>query len=180
MSLIDTTYFTGRINIPLNTLNTSTLEAYIERCEKELLLKVLGYDLYTLIAAYDPDTSEQRIIDIVEGKEYAATTDHKVKWDGLANAEKISPLAYFTYYHFVKDHNSLLMPVGNVKPKQENSAAADVSPKLAEAWYYMRQSIGFPGQYILTPSLYNFLMKHLSDYPEWEFTDVGHLNLFGL
>jgi len=44
----------------------------------------------------------------------------------------------------------------------------------------MRQLIGYSGQSVVEPSLYNFLTEYEDDYPEWIFKDVGSINIFGI
>jgi len=180
MSLIDKTYFVLDINVPDGT--HSQLAAYITRYEKEVLMRLLTPDLYDLVAAYDSGTSEQRIKDLVEGKDY--TVDgYTVRWNGLINSDKSSLISFYVYYHYVKSLASLLMPVGNVKPSQENSGRADVSQKLQTAWHSFRELAGYPGQPLLRPSLYNFLAEHEDDYPEWEVETVehfGNINAFDI
>ncbi len=178
MSLIDSTYFVMDINIPTSTYNSVT--AYINRFEPEILKKILGYDLYKLVAAYANPGSDQRIIDLVEGKEYAYDSDHNVKWNGLANTDKISLIAYYVYFKYVAINTTSLMPVGNTAATGENGVRADASQKLHGAWVAMRELIGYPGQDALAPSLYNFLSFYDSTYPEWEFTDIGQINPFDL
>lgn len=182
MSLIDITYFDNNdINIPYNTRTQTVLDGYITRYEKEILILILGYDLYKLVYAYANPGSDQRIIDIVEGKEYAYDDDHTVYWEGLINTTtKVSPIAYYVYCQYLRHHDSLLLPAGNVKPDVENSQLFTSSYKLTHAWGEMLRLFGFPGQNPLIGSLYNFLMKYESTYPEWEYTFPGRINIMDI
>ena len=177
MSLIDSTYFVFDINIPAS--DYSDLAAYITRYEKEIIEKLFGYELGALVIAYNVSTSPQRIKDIVEGKEYTVG-DETIKWNGLANTDKISLLAYYVYYKYAKNKASQLTNLGQVRPVVENSAIADPSQVLSSAWHNLRRLYGYSGQNSLIPSAYNFLTEHESDYSEWVFTRLGSVNTFDL
>lgn len=180
MSLIDKTYFVNDINIPITTFNDAVLTANITRWEPDLLRKVLGYDLSKLVMAYANPGSDQRIIDIVEGKEYSYDTDHLVNWQGLKNTALISPIAYYVYYRYVRSQLVLFQSSGATAQESEHGTRADASQLLSGAWYEMRELLGYPGQDVYAPSLYNFLMANVDDYPELEFTDIGMINSFGI
>jgi len=178
MSLIDKTYFVFDINIPDSDYNDLT--TYITRYEKEILMKLLGFELYTLVAAYNISTSPQRIKDIVEGKEYETSDGKTMKWMGLANADKISLIAYYVYYWFVKNRNTTLQGIGTLKLKGENSENARAGIKISTAWHRLKLLYGDYGQGEYIPSAYNFLMKYESEYPEWVFEELGTVNNFDL
>jgi hypothetical protein len=180
MSLIDKTYFKLDVNVPINTYQVLT--DMITRHEPEVLRKALGPTLYELVAAYS-DTSDQRIKDIVDGKEYTVSYggyEHTVKWAGLANSEKVSLIAYYVYFYWQRAHSTLTIYTGEIQPMNENSSAASIGMKVSMAWAMLRELYGFRGQSPLSPSLYNFLIEHESDYPEWAFRDVGFINCFDL
>ena len=68
MSFIDSTYFTGEIAVPGASSETGLTQA-ITQYEKEILIKLLGYKLYSLLIA---DLSNgapvtQKYIDLVNG-----------------------------------------------------------------------------------------------------------------
>jgi len=175
MSLIDKTYFVKDINIPDS--DYSDLTAVIVKYEKEILIKLLGYELYALVAAYDVTTSPQRIKDIVEGKEYTVGS-YIVKWNGLTNTDKVSLIAYYVYYWWTRNQATLTGSIGEIKPKSENSNNASLIQKSTNAWTRLEelsQSTAYPYD-----SLYAFLSENESDYPEWEFTPLGNVNGFDL
>lgn len=181
MSLIDSTYFTLDIDIPTNY--TDVLTSYITRYEPEILTKLLGKTLYDLVAAYDADSSPQRIKDIVEGKDYTVSYggyDQTVSWNGLKNDDGISLIAYYVYYKYMKNTSSLLTPVGVMKSSSENAVLASASEKAFAAWRELERLYGYQGQDILEPSAYNFLMEYESSYDEWVFTELGSVNAFDL
>jgi len=178
MSLIDSTYFAFDINVPASDYNN--LDAYITKYEKEILMKLLGYELYKLVAAYDAGTSPQRIKDLVEGKEYTLTSGELIKWNGLKNTDKISLIAYYTYYWFVRDNSTSLEGIGNRKLTGENSEAANSGMKISAAWTKLKALYGGFGESKYVPSAYNFLSNYEGDYPEWEFDSIGSINNWDL
>lgn len=175
---IDKTYFVFEINIPDSEYNS--LAAYITRYQKEIVLKLFGYELGTLVLAYVDGTSEQRIKDIVVGKEYQLSDGTKMKWNGLQNLDKISLISYYAYYWFVKNKNTTLQGIGNRKLKGENSDNARAGIKLSTAWFKLRKLYGYNGQSQYEASAYNFLIEHESEYSEWIFEELGEVNNFDL
>jgi hypothetical protein len=179
MALIDRNYFNFEINLPVNA--NSDLSNYIDRFEPEILKSLLGYELYTLVAA-STDTSG-RLYDLINGKEYTVAyngRDQKVKWEGLVNADHKSLIAYYVYYQFQRCKATLPGASGEVKLKHESSFNADLHMKIMDAWSRMRELYGYAGQSELQPSAYNFLMANESDYPEWIFTEIGSMNAFDI
>jgi len=178
MSLITTDYFRLDINVPDDTY--STLSDYITRYEPEILRRLLGETLYQLVAAYDAESSDQRIIDLVAGKDYTVG-DYTVSWKGLINTtDYISLIAYYVYYWYVRDKISNLATTGFISSSHENAQNSAPNIKLAEVWGKMRELYGYYGQDSLLPSCYNFLAEHESDYPEWDFTEIGTINFLGI
>jgi hypothetical protein len=177
MSLIDSTYFVRDINLPAGSYNTIT--ASIARYERDILIQLLGYDLYKLVAAYANPGSTQRIIDIVEGKEYLEGT-YTVKWNGLVNSEKVSILSYHTYIEYVRDHAVDFQNTGGMASSSENAVNGGAGKLIQSASASLRRLSGYPGQSIYEPSLYNFLSKYTTDYPEWLFNEHKLVNDFGI
>jgi len=175
MSLIDSTYFVKDINIPASTY--SDLTAYITKYEKEILMQLLGYELATLVLAYNVSTSPQRIKDIVEGKEYDVN-GYTVKWNGLKNTDKVSLIAYYVFYWWARNNATFTGTVGEMKSTGENAVNAPLTQRLSNAWSQLvdlSQSYNYPYH-----SLLAFLTENESDYPEWEFTMLGNVNGFDL
>lgn len=178
--LIDITYFGFEITLPTGSAY-SDVPAFITRYEKEVLAELLGYELYKLVAA-SSETSG-RLYDLINGKEYTIKLngrDQIIKWNGLKNAAKISLIAYYVYYKYKQAKASLSSGTGEVKPKTENGAIAEMSMKAMEAWYRMRELYGYVGQEDWKPSAYNFLKQYETTYPEWLFTEIGKVNAFDL
>lgn len=183
MSLIDATYFKNDINLPSETYGNLT--GFIAKFEKELLIRLFGYGLYKLIAAYDsahPTETAQRIRDIIEGKEFT-DGDYTYKWNGLVNTEKESIIAYYIYYHVMRDRVSQTSTTGEIIPAHENAEAIEIQAKVQSAWRKMLELIGeiSQGSWTYQNSLYNFMAKNNADYPEWQYEPMGGtVNMFDL
>ena len=128
-NLIDDTYFKGVISLPVAQQDSANYDKLIADTQRDILIKALGYDLYKqFITAIEGGSPAQKWIDIKDGKEYNVE-DSKgrtvlVKWPGLVNDEKISLLAYFSFYNILEYLNYKNNPTGTTKGKNENSIAA--------------------------------------------------------
>lgn len=184
MSLIDRTYFKNEINLPQSKYDD--LPDFITRFEKEFCENVFGYGLSKLILAYDvahPENSTQRVRDIVEGKEFTQGA-YTFKWKGLTNAEKISPIAYYVYYYYMRSKMTHTSTSGEVTNKVEASNLAETNMKIQYAWQKMEELIGGYDNFsyqVWNNSLMTFMNKYSTDYPEWQFNHLlGNVNAFDL
>ena len=175
MSLINETYFIGDISIPPNDFGN--ILTYVTKYERQCLIDTLGYALYKEIAAYTVSGSTQRIKDIVEGKEYTFD-DMTVKWGGLVNDEKESPLAYYIYYFYMKGNKTITGNVNEMALQSENSESASIVDKLVYSWDKFME-LAFHYVYPFN-SLFAFLQQNESTYPEWEIVYRGRVNQFDL
>ena len=181
MSIIDKTYFDDLdITIPYDEEGLDTILNHITKYEPEILRKALGSTLYELMIA-DPTNSPYK--EIMDGKDYTVNyggVDHTVKWNGLKNTAKISLIAYYVYYWWQRNHVTITIYSGEIKPGFENAVSASLAMKIQAAWLRLEHLYGYPGQGILEPSLYNFLSEHENDYPAWVFYPLGSVNAFDL
>lgn len=203
MAFIDSTYFKGEIAIPGASSETALTTA-ITQYEKEILIKLLGYKLYSLLEAdlVNDAPVTQKYIDLVNGKEFTLSyngADHLVKWEGLINTAKESLLAYYVYYKYVERNITSFYGTG-VSQTNTQEGWQRVSPesKMINAWerirelygkippqykrYYNRPVLGaeVPGVLELSGSAYNFLLTNIADYPDWVFTPLWNMNQFGI
>lgn len=201
---IDSTYFVGEIQIPNVTANATVISQAINQYEKELLINLLGYKLYSLLVADCtlgvPATQIYK--DLVNGVEFVHDPDGEaitLKWEGLNNTSLQSPLAYYVFFKYVERDVTRLYGTG-VSMAQTDKGFERVSPvnKMASAWERMRELYGkIPLEYkeyfykpILgsdlsytfnaDPSAYNFLYANKTNYPTWRFTPVWNINAFGI
>jgi hypothetical protein len=173
MSIIDESYFIGKISIPTDNNNrVNKLQTYLDNAQKKYLTKALGYELYKLFIAELPVPATQRFIDIIDGSDFTnKTTDKLDHWDGLQNSEKQSFLAYFTYVDFLEGVNATESGNGVTMNKFENSDKISPIEKQVASW-----NLGLE-QYL---KLYDFLLANEDNYPEWDFTPIGKTNMFNL
>jgi hypothetical protein len=203
MSFIDSTYFTGEIAVPSASSETALTQA-ITQYEKEILISLLGYKLYSLLIA---DLSNgapvtQKYIDLVNGKEFVCAfngTDYTVKWEGLKNTALQSLIAYYVFYKYVERNVTSFYGTGVSQANvQEGWQRVNPVSKMINAWERMRELYGkFPPEYKLnysrpihnsdlsevfelSGSAYNFLLKNKTDYPDWIFTPLWYINQFGI
>lgn len=203
MSFIDSTYFTGEIAVPGASSETGLTQA-ITQYEKEILIKLLGYKLYSLLIA---DLSNgapvtQKYIDLVNGKEFTLTyngADYTVKWEGLANTALQSLIAYYVFYKYVERNITSFYGTGVSQANvQEGWSRVNPEMKMIHAWERMRELYGkIPPEYKLnydrpllgtdlsvvhelSGSAYNFLLMNKTDYPDWVFTPLWNMNQFGI
>ena len=206
-SFIDSSYFIGEINYPNIADNATMLTSAINKYEKEILISLLGYKLYSLLIA--DCTSEgglpatQIYIDLVNGAEFTHASmtgnDILLKWEGLRNATtKESLIAYFCYYKIIERETTHLTSIGNSLLDGEGSTRVSPMDKMINAWDRMRNLAGkMPPQYQQyygdfsrpgtdfgitndEPSLYNFLYANSANYPDWYFKPIWSINHFGI
>ena len=135
MALIDSTYFTNDINLNIGAY--SDLTQYIDKFEKEILIGLLGYTLYSeMMAAYAalPGTPLPEKWDrLINGYtyDYNGVT---IRWNGLINSDKVSFLAYYVYCQYTKAHQFPQGQTGAVQPQNENSVVVDGIANHTAAW----------------------------------------------
>ena len=199
MALTDKSYYTGEIDLSINSINETDFNAFVEIIEKRYLILLLGYDLYKSYVA-GITASTQKYIDLRDGKEYT-TTDGEgrtvyCKWEGLADM-----LKYFVYYEWQRAKKTIHSSGGEKYPKDENSNNADpviFNSKLVNAYnigidkygydieknnYYNRYYKDYYKE-IIKGTAYNYIyiMNENEDnyYPNWNFTDIYYINTLGI
>ena len=163
MPLIDKTYFIGELDIP-NTNNTSVAERlnhFIVKHEREFLISILGYELYTEFAAGLAATTVDSLwTDLRDGAEYYDDRDRLYKWDGLRNATtKQSIIANYVYFHFMRDQATQTTGLGEMTNVAENAVRVSANHKMCRAWNEMYHAIG---------SLIHFLTVNADYYDTWD------------
>ena len=106
MAFIDSTYFVGEINIPNVAANTIAISQAIAQYEKEILISLLGYKLYSLLMTACPGGTPSGVyVDLVNGAEFTHSfngEDITLKWEGLKNTALQSLIAYYVFYKYVE------------------------------------------------------------------------------
>ncbi len=183
MAQISNLYFVKEINISGNALSNDMAE-YITQYEKEALIMLLGYPLYKDFIASPGDTRWARL---ATGHEY--TVDYidgetTVKWNGMANSDLISLLAYYVYYYYMKFHVSDTTSVGESITEKENAFSISPVAKMVSSWNNFVDLYGKVNDSIIIPSAYNFLNNFKDDetngYDGWIFTSVDKQNILSI
>lgn len=166
MSLIDISYFVGELNIPNrgNTLVIERINFFIDRYEKEFLYKILGVGCFNdFIAGINASTPETKWTNLKNGCEFINTYNVLDKYYGLVNNVKKSPIAYYVYYHFLRDGYTQTAGIGEVKANAENATVVSPAGKMISAWNEMVD---------LNRSLLDFLYVNGTDYPKYNLAFV--------
>lgn len=133
-NLNDKTYFKGSINLPIDEIGGILEQIYIPMYQKEMLIDLLGYDLYK---AFEDGLAESvpasKWTDLKNGADYQISTIN-YNWSGFANAEKISPIAYYTYFKYGNENVAHLTNSGAKVFNSENSSSEGVSVLLVNAY----------------------------------------------
>jgi hypothetical protein len=198
---IDSSYFVGEINIPNISANATAVSQAIELYEKEILIQLLGYKLYSLLVAdcVNGVPATQIYIDLVNGAEFVrADSDVALKWEGLKNSLKQSLLAYYVFYKYVERDVTHLSGAGVILTPDGSGSRASSVNKMCNAWERMRVLYGIipptykryyaspvkaaslPCSFNYDASAYNFLFANKTNYPDWVFTPQWNINAFGI
>lgn len=157
---IDTSYFYYDLSIAQLTEASvnSTVQRFIDRHEPKLLQDLLGYELYKNYKT-GIDASDQKYIDIRDGKEYTNRAGKLAKWRGLKEPSlKQSLIANYVYFQYIKNEASSTTGTGEKVAKAQNAADASPRYKLARAWNQMVE---------WNCELVEFLLSNESNYPEF-------------
>jgi len=156
MSFIDYTYFINDVYLPVigDADGQTVMTESITRYENEVLTCLLGYELLKELKA-DLDENgipqTQKFIDLVDGKEFSFILDGytiNTKWEGLANTIKTSLIAYYVYYKYRNNTETLTTTTGEAKNSKENATVMNPFPKLVYSWNEMIKLYGeTPRQY---------------------------------
>lgn len=192
MSLINSSYFVGEINLPSKTANDTVYTQAINQYEPEILQSLLGYELYSkLIADLDSEGSpvSDRFKALVNGAEFTIN-DRLIKWNGLVNNSKQSLIAYYVFYKITERTTTHITSVGNKSVKAEGTVTVSPMDKMLNAWEKMRLLYGIiPAakmdnvnhyHYNYLPTAFNFLLANIETYPEWLFVPIASINYFGI
>lgn len=207
--IIDTSYLLiAPLNIPQanpdipnnsgrNYSNKSRVQAFIDRYESELLINALGREQYAeLLSQLNEDGTFitdpiQKWVDLVDGKD---------NWNGLRYAYgdyKISLIAYYVYYHYLRDTETFYAVTGLVKPEVANATIKSANIDLVTQWnkfLTMYGGYGCTNNYWdliwidyhynsgveNSQSLYEYLSAYPDDYSVEYFNGYGFKNRHGL
>jgi len=189
--LIDTTYFVLELAIANSdkALQMAKITEAISTYEDEILLRVLGYPLYL---SYKDDATTDRFKDLIDGKSFSFVLDGKTvtrPYPGLKTKGQ-SFIACYVYYQYQANNVTSSTGAGEVEAKTENANRASLNDKMVRAINKASDLIGqdFPAQKLDlesyqhsndAASLFNYLLANKAIFPEWEFTPLKKINVFG-
>lgn len=201
-NLIGNTYFVRDINVPVGSTVelAAPLTAAIVRYEPEYLKKLLGYTLWKAVQVEIDSGTYTTYGGLIEGAEFSFNFYGQTittKWKGLVNTEKISPIAHYIYYKNRENVETFNSGLGQRKGKGENSVAATAVTPMVTSWRNLVMMHGEQNRYYKKyrnffldntnyyhfneePSVFNFLLANLTDYPDWVFTPLWYINAFGI
>lgn len=171
--LIDSSYFIRGIAIPNvgnNNPNKYALDqvnSLISKYEEQVLVSLLGRDLYHLLLTEDSD----RMIDLMYG-DLSSKTD----WNGIL-FRLTSLIADYVYYFYQENNSSQTTGIAVKRPKSEAGVTVAPLEKMVNAWNDFSKK---------SRSLRNYLDTYSDIYPEaigvtednWTF--FQSINMFGL
>lgn len=218
--IITDSYFTGDIYIPQvgsgasNIANDKTrLQNAIDKYEVEILVKGLGRKLCKeFYDQIDPNTrsiktgvSDAKWGLLLNGDEY---TDggKDYFWRGLVDKTgnlTESLMAYYIYFHYVREGQKSLTTQGTKKGKAQNTTGTDANEKMVSSWrslhkwysgysddvckgFYVYKGIFVEDYFINRDNsndvdLYRYLTHKKADFPDWRFTGIGeNMNEMGI
>ena len=201
MSLITKYYFKGDIMLTSGQLDNIT--SWIATYEDDILNKLLGYKLNTLLQADLNGTSEptsQRFKDLVDGNTFTFNfkgNSITKKFNGIRNKTMLNSLiSYYVYYQYRNETEDFNSGSGQKHSSTENSIDVDVRPKLISSWNKIVELYGaVPYNYCDADffinsdtyihynsyaSVYNYLLSNLETYPEWVFEPIEKQNIWGI
>jgi hypothetical protein len=112
----------GKYEVHTGAFDVARLQDYIDKYEKRYLVELLGADLYAQfeadVIAGGGSPTEQRFNDILEPFEVDYL--HSI----LISEGMVEMLIGFIYFEYTKDQIVAMSPVGNVRPKGQNSEIA--------------------------------------------------------
>jgi hypothetical protein len=164
MAIIDSSYFVADLSIPniagaqpIAVQNAATLNSLILIYEKDYLMRLLGSTLY-----------DEFIADLATNEVWALA----LKAELADNTNKISPIACYVWYYWMRNQVSNVSNQGETESKNENSV--NVSPGIRMTRAYNRMiTLTLPVvEYINTETL-----PHT---PETEYVWLTKINTFNI
>jgi len=151
--------FTGDRNIPVNDKYLTDFNNFITKYQKEILIKLLGYDLYLAFEAglaVEP-TPDSKWTNLRDGSTYVVSgINHQ-------NPGLIDIVAYYVYCKHVSTNFEQYSALGVYASNVEGGTVVSPENKITSGWnnmlnyYYM---------------VYDFISNNETDYPNWDFTTL--------
>ena len=111
---IEKTSFVGLLQLDLNSY--TGFDAYADQIQEQILLDLLGYEVYKDMEA---TPTEQKYIDLLDGVEYTDATGVLRKVAGIKTM-----LPYFFYFYYSRDVQSYNSTLGEFDSLAENATGS--------------------------------------------------------
>lgn len=161
-NLIDTTYFINEITVAQADFQpvTTSLDAFISKYEPIYLSRVLGLQLYNdFIDGLAQPIPAQKWVDLRDGAEFTDSCGNLRKWTGFVNAEKVSPIAYYIYKHWLHSSSQQTTGSGEAAIQTENALRVNIQTKVITIWNQMVE---------MNKTLGEFIIANTDDYGAWK------------
>jgi hypothetical protein len=190
--------FVGEISISQSRYGNDKLNSIITTVEAKILTDLLGDDLYLKLKADLVNNIPQttKYLNLVNGVTYSVKNidniDVNVDYKGIKQM-----LRYFIYAELIRLQETDNTEVGEVEAKQQNSTRArktQLNTLISNAYnngvkLYGKDIEDFTvsikmhnNEYfynLVKNNCFNFLYKHITDYPTWQFTPKEYMFLNG-
>lgn len=133
----DKTFFIGELTIANKAVPAveSNLNSIIAVREPEYLKKVMGLAMYrAFMEGLSVESPAQKWLDIKDGCDFNDECGNLREWPGFVNATKISPIANYVYYWYLRDQQTYTSGVGEKSSDSQNAKDADPILKFMRAW----------------------------------------------
>ncbi len=140
-NLIYSSFFIRNLNL-VNVSKTEIAEritSFIDKYEKECLIKILGYPLYTLAVA--GPWAVGRMKDIKDGADWIDCNGVTQHWQGLVHDTNISLLANYIYFYIQEASSTQTSGVNTNVPKGQNSQVISPADKMSHAWSFFSSEV---------------------------------------
>jgi len=158
-NFVTITDFTGDRNIDIQDKYLTDFNNFITKYQKEVLIKLLGYDLYLAFEtglAVLP-TPDAKWTNLKNGSTYQVDGINK------QNPGLIDIVAYYVYCKHVSTNFEQYLSLGVTASNIEGGTVVSPENKITNGWnnmlnyYYM---------------VYDFIAQNETDYPNWDFTKL--------
>lgn len=162
-TIITTDYFIRNIFIPQAVNDAATrnrVEQFIRQHEPEVLVQLLGYPFYREFFENIMGPSPvQKYEDLLFGAEYTDANGNLQKWMGFYNPQKLSIIANYVYWNYMRNIHTTTTAGGESVQKSEGGYRTDARQKTCRAWNEMIRWVA---------GLKDYLNCRQTDYPLWQ------------
>ena len=142
MSIINETYFQN-IELALPIDNILDILYYIDRHEKNILIQLLGYQLYLEFITALSGTPAQKWIDLRDGDSYIDNNGVQQEYEGINQI-----IANYVFFMIVSNKQNYTTGSGVKRGLTENSEIGDPKYKQVYAWNDMIDRVVFLNGFI--------------------------------